>query len=82
MPDWKQPVPGPLLHPVPGLNLGCAGLTERRLGRLGAVDPDVGFLAGTIRPVPAVIEAVEERLTDGQGVVFRYCSEDHPEGEE
>ncbi|MBI4259635.1 MAG: glycoside hydrolase family 15 protein [Actinobacteria bacterium] len=44
--------------------------------------PIVGMLPGDDPRVLATIEAVEERLTDDRGLVYRYRAEDGLEGEE
>jgi GH15 family glucan-1,4-alpha-glucosidase len=44
--------------------------------------PIVGFLPPTDHRVLATIEAIEERLTDDSGLVYRYLADDSLEGEE
>jgi GH15 family glucan-1,4-alpha-glucosidase len=44
--------------------------------------PIVGFLPATDPRVLATIDAIEERLTDDRGLVYRYLAEDGLEGEE
>jgi alpha,alpha-trehalase len=44
--------------------------------------PLVGFLPGDDPRVLATVDAIEERLTDPQGLVYRYRSHDGLEGEE
>jgi alpha,alpha-trehalase len=44
--------------------------------------PIVGFLPATDDRVVSTIHAIEERLTDDRGLVFRYLSHDGLEGEE
>jgi GH15 family glucan-1,4-alpha-glucosidase len=44
--------------------------------------PIVGFLPPTDHRVLATIEAIEERLTDDSGLVYRYLADDGLEGEE
>jgi len=44
--------------------------------------PIVGFLPASDRRVLATIDAIEERLTDDLGLVYRYLAEDGLEGEE
>ena len=44
--------------------------------------PLVGFLPGDDPRVLATIDAIEERLTDDHGLVYRYRSDDSLEGEE
>ena len=46
------------------------------------VIPMVGFLPGDHPKVLATIDAVEEHLTDSQGLVYRYLSDDGLPGEE
>jgi GH15 family glucan-1,4-alpha-glucosidase len=42
----------------------------------------VGFLPGNDPRILATIDAIDERLTDGRGLVYRYRSHDGLEGEE
>jgi GH15 family glucan-1,4-alpha-glucosidase len=44
--------------------------------------PIVGFLPATDARVLATIDAIEERLTDHRGLVFRYLADDGLDGEE
>jgi GH15 family glucan-1,4-alpha-glucosidase len=44
--------------------------------------PIVGFLPGTDPRVRATIDAIDARLTDDRGLVYRYRSDDGLEGEE
>ena len=44
--------------------------------------PIVGFLPATDPRVLATIDAIEERLTDDRGLVYRYLADDGLEGEE
>jgi GH15 family glucan-1,4-alpha-glucosidase len=44
--------------------------------------PIVGFLPASDPRVLATIDAIEERLTDDRGLVYRYLAEDGLEGEE
>ena len=44
--------------------------------------PMVGFLPATDPRVLATIDAIEERLTDERGLVYRYLSDDGLEGDE
>jgi alpha,alpha-trehalase len=44
--------------------------------------PIVGFLPATDPRVLATIDAIEQRLADDRGLVYRYLSEDGLEGEE
>jgi GH15 family glucan-1,4-alpha-glucosidase len=44
--------------------------------------PIVGFLPASDPRVLATIDAIEDRLTDGRGLVYRYLAEDGLEGEE
>jgi GH15 family glucan-1,4-alpha-glucosidase len=44
--------------------------------------PIVGFLPATDPRVLATIDAIEDRLTDDRGLVYRYLAEDGLEGEE
>ncbi|MGH2809148.1 MAG: glycoside hydrolase family 15 protein [Actinomycetota bacterium] len=44
--------------------------------------PIVGFLPGTDHRVVSTVDAIEERLTDKHGLVFRYLAPDGLEGEE
>jgi len=44
--------------------------------------PIVGFLPGTDPRILSTIEAIETRLTDDRGLVYRYRAEDGLEGEE
>jgi GH15 family glucan-1,4-alpha-glucosidase len=44
--------------------------------------PIVGFLPADDPRVLATIDATEERLTDGRGLVYRYLAEDGLDGEE
>ena len=44
--------------------------------------PVVGFLPASDPRVLATIDAIEERLTDDRGLVYRYLAEDGLEGEE
>lgn len=46
------------------------------------VIPLVGFLPGDDPRVVATIDAIEERLTDERGLVYRYLADDGLEGEE
>jgi len=44
--------------------------------------PIVGFIAADDPRMRATIDAIEERLTDDRGLVYRYLAEDGLEGEE
>jgi GH15 family glucan-1,4-alpha-glucosidase len=44
--------------------------------------PLVGFLPATDHRVLATIDAIEDRLTDDRGLVYRYRAQDGLEGEE